>query len=185
MAQIILTNGAAAATPAAGAISVYSKTADKRLYYKDDTGVEQGPLGSAGSVTDKARGFMTAAFTTGTGPVKVPIDTVSFDTNGLVDLTNTRITPKKAGYYSISYRASVTGTAAGQRAFPMCYKNGAEVARGVDSTISTVSPIGAGGSDIQYFNGTTDYAELWIYTSTPLALESFSYTSFLSLVGPL
>ena len=40
MAQIILSNGAAAATPAAGTVTVYSKTADKLLYYKDEAGVE-------------------------------------------------------------------------------------------------------------------------------------------------
>lgn len=45
MAQIILTNGASAATPAAGTMSVYSKT-DKTIAYKDDTGLET-VLGSA------------------------------------------------------------------------------------------------------------------------------------------
>lgn len=55
MAQILLSNGAAQATPAAGAISVYSKTTDKRLYYKDDAGVEQGPIvTSVGQATQNA-----------------------------------------------------------------------------------------------------------------------------------
>lgn len=44
MAQILLTNGAAQATPAAGAISLYSKSSDKNLYYKNETGLEIGPL---------------------------------------------------------------------------------------------------------------------------------------------
>lgn len=55
MAQILLSNGAAQATPAAGVVSVYSKTTDKRLYYKDDAGVEQGPLvTSVGQATQNA-----------------------------------------------------------------------------------------------------------------------------------
>ena len=55
MAQILLSNGAAQATPAAGVISVYSKTTDKRLYYKDDAGVEIGPLvTSVGQATEAA-----------------------------------------------------------------------------------------------------------------------------------
>jgi hypothetical protein len=40
MAQIILSNGTAQSTPAAGTVTVYSKTADKLLYYKDEAGVE-------------------------------------------------------------------------------------------------------------------------------------------------
>ena len=66
MAQIILTNGAAAATPAAGVVSVYSKSTDKRLYYKDDTGVEQGPLGGAGTVTSVTSANANLTVATGT-----------------------------------------------------------------------------------------------------------------------
>jgi hypothetical protein len=33
-------------TAAAGTVNVYAKSADKRLYYKDDTGVEVGPVGA-------------------------------------------------------------------------------------------------------------------------------------------
>src|SRR6266849_1662473 len=34
-----------------GTVSLYTKTADKRLYYKDDTGTEVGPLGSGAQTT--------------------------------------------------------------------------------------------------------------------------------------
>src|SRR5271163_3912338 len=34
-------------TAGAGTVNLYTKTADKRLYYKDETGTETGPLGSA------------------------------------------------------------------------------------------------------------------------------------------
>lgn len=58
MAQIILTNGVAPATPGAGTVSIYTKSSDKRLYYKDDAGTEVGPLstggGGGGDVTGPA-----------------------------------------------------------------------------------------------------------------------------------
>lgn len=46
MAQIILPTGTAPASPASGTVTVYSKTSDKKLYYKDDSGTETGPLSS-------------------------------------------------------------------------------------------------------------------------------------------
>ncbi|HYL82793.1 MAG TPA: hypothetical protein VE263_01045 [Candidatus Angelobacter sp.] len=46
-------------TPASGTVNLYTKTADKRLYYKDDTGTETGPLG-AGAQTN-----ITNTFTAG------------------------------------------------------------------------------------------------------------------------
>jgi hypothetical protein len=40
MAQIILANGTAPSNPAAGNVAIYSKTSDKQLYYRDETGLE-------------------------------------------------------------------------------------------------------------------------------------------------
>lgn len=45
-------------TPGAGSVNVYTKTADKRLYYKDDTGTEIGPLGPGnGAQTNQSNTF--------------------------------------------------------------------------------------------------------------------------------
>ncbi|HUJ93407.1 MAG TPA: hypothetical protein VLW46_00430, partial [Candidatus Bathyarchaeia archaeon] len=45
-------------TPASGTVNVYTKTSDKRLYYKDDTGTEVGPLGPGnGAQTNVANTF--------------------------------------------------------------------------------------------------------------------------------
>lgn len=62
MAQIILPNGSAPASPASGTVTVYSKTSDKRLYYKDDTGTEIGPLATAvtGAITGSGLTMATA-----------------------------------------------------------------------------------------------------------------------------
>ena len=45
MSQILLGTGVAPAAPSTGQITVYAKTADKGLYYKDEFGIETGPLG--------------------------------------------------------------------------------------------------------------------------------------------
>ena len=42
-----------------GTVNLYTKTADKKLYYKDDTGAEQGPLG-AGAQTNASNTFTAA-----------------------------------------------------------------------------------------------------------------------------
>jgi hypothetical protein len=71
LGTITIDNGLAASTPAAGNIILYSKTSDKRLYYKDDAGVEVGPL-SAGTGTVTNTGTLTDnALIVGTGGVDV------------------------------------------------------------------------------------------------------------------
>jgi hypothetical protein len=71
MAKIDLTNGAAPATPAAGKVSIYTKT-DKKIYIKDDAGVET-PLIDAGLASITAlTGDVTA---TGPGSVVATIAT--------------------------------------------------------------------------------------------------------------
>jgi hypothetical protein len=71
-AQIILKNEASApVTPGSGTVTIYTKTSDKRLYYKDDTGTEVGPLdtisGGSGTVTsvDVSGGTTGLSFTGG------------------------------------------------------------------------------------------------------------------------
>jgi len=46
---LLVTNGAGAATPSSGQVALYTKSADKKLYYKDDAGAETGPLGPGGA----------------------------------------------------------------------------------------------------------------------------------------
>lgn len=58
MAQIVLTEGAAAATPSTGQVSVYAKT-DGKVYSKDDSGTES-DLTSAG-VSDGDKGDITVS----------------------------------------------------------------------------------------------------------------------------
>jgi len=99
---------------------------------------------------------------------KVQINTKEFDTNSNYDnATNYRFTPTVAGYYqvngSIRYDASTTPT----RAIIGIYKNGAEFKRGNDLGNNSTQAI---VSTLVYFNGSTDYIELWAYISAVTAI---------------
>jgi hypothetical protein len=75
MAKIDFTNGAAAATPTAGKVSLYTK-ADKKIYIKDDAGLET-PLIDAGVASITAlTGDVTA-----TGPGSVPATLATVNAN--------------------------------------------------------------------------------------------------------
>ncbi len=56
---LLMTNGAGAATPSSGQVALYTKSADKKLYYKDDAGAETGPLGPGGHNSADAVEYVT------------------------------------------------------------------------------------------------------------------------------
>ena len=68
----VTNQGTPPGTPSAGTVNLYTKTADKRLYYKDDTGTEIGPLGPG-------NGAQTNVSNTFTAPQNVDAD---FHTKG-------------------------------------------------------------------------------------------------------
>src|SRR5947199_1224353 len=56
-----LTNqGGSPSTPSSGTVNLYTKTADKRLYYKDDTGAEVGPIASGSGAQTNVPNTFTA-----------------------------------------------------------------------------------------------------------------------------
>lgn len=93
--------------------------------------------------------------------VKLQINTENFDTNNCYDnATNYRFTPTVAGYYQINGRVddeSSTGTVS--RCLVAIYKNGAEYARGSD--VAVANTFSSNVSTVVYFNGSTDYVELY------------------------
>lgn len=88
---------------------------------------------------------------------KVKFQTEEFDTNSNFDnTTNYRFTPTVAGYYQVNGRvASATANSIGTIAI---YKNGAEFKDGSQSTQT-----GSNVSSLVYFNGSTDYIEIYAY----------------------
>ena len=99
----------------------------------------------------------TATFT------KVQLNTEEFDTNSNFDnATNYRFTPTVAGYYQINGNIAFNATLINGNTLSTIYKNGT---RYKDGVLQGASSGGAAFysvvSAVIYFNGSTDYVELW------------------------
>ena len=100
------------------------------------------------------------SITTGTF-TKLQFQTKEFDTANCFDsTTNYRFTPTVAGYYQVS--GGVATISAGGVCELSVYKNGSsfKVLQRIDPTA-----VACYGSCLIYFNGTTDYIELYYYIS--------------------
>lgn len=94
---------------------------------------------------------------------KVQLNTESFDTANCFDnTTNYRFTPNKAGYYQINANISANGAVSSEFAIQI-RGNGITANQGGNTAISLLGYIGMTTSTVFYFNGTTDYVELWVY----------------------
>ena len=88
---------------------------------------------------------------------KLTINAEDFDTNNNFDSsTNYRFTPTVAGYYQIGGSVRVTYASISLLRLAV-YKNGTEYRRLQDLTVG----VQIGGVCLVYFNGTTDYVELY------------------------
>jgi hypothetical protein len=95
---------------------------------------------------------------------KVPFNGEDWDTGGCYDsTTNFRFTPTTAGYYQINSNCSMIIDSL-SRIIWSVYKNGSAYARIFDGTPPATS-FNIVGSVQMYFNGTTDYAEMFIWTA--------------------
>lgn len=100
---------------------------------------------------------------------KLQVNTEEFDTNNNYDnSTNYRFTPTVAGYYQISFGAYASASSVLTLNYVELYKNGATLAAFLSRAGSyTYTPSyafadgTAGGSILLYFNGSTDYVELY------------------------
>jgi hypothetical protein len=97
---------------------------------------------------------------TGNGFTKVQLSSESFDTHGAFDsTTNYRFTPQVAGYYQINGQVN---TAVSATYLIACiYKNGSLHSTGNDATTALRSTV----HDVVYLNGSSDYVELYVYTT--------------------
>ena len=96
---------------------------------------------------------------------KVALNVEAFDTNSCFDsTTNYRFTPNVAGYYQVNGRLFGGGSSV-VSTYVAIYKNGSLTAQagvGVGSgTVGVIPQI----ADVIYFNGTTDYVELYGYVA--------------------
>ncbi len=139
-------------TPGAGSVNLYTKTADKRLYYKDETGTEVGPIASG-------TGAQTNTPNTFTAQQSFNADTQFGGPNPYYDL-------RKFGWYTSPtyYRTGTTGTMPASSstltlASALDFVNGQGImilGAGPTPTISTptgvtAAAVGATGSTTYYY----------------------------------
>ena len=136
----------------------------------------------------KARAYRNAAQSiAGATEEKILIDTISFDTEGVVDIANSRIIPNMAGYYQVSGNARLGGIPDGEHFFCSIFKNGERVSAGAYFRNGSTGPGISTVSDLVYMNGTTDYLELYIWNSYSSALPLVvgkSFQNYISVLGP-
>ena len=123
-------------------------------------------IGSSTPVTGPAfSAYLTSnQSVTSNTATKVTIDAKEFDTATCFSTTNNRFTPTQAGYYQISgtvYFAGTANTMTESRIY--LYKNGTVFKNGTAyaSSSSAGTLFIQNINTIMYFNGSTDYVELW------------------------
>lgn len=97
---------------------------------------------------------------------KVAFQVEEFDTNNNFDnTTNYRFTPTVAGYYQINAQVLVENNSAAGTLLCTIFKNGADY-KGSQSTVRSGSNTTALCCSVIYFNGSTDYVEVYVLQNT-------------------
>lgn len=91
---------------------------------------------------------------------KVPLNGVDFDSHGCFNAANNRIIPKVAGWYRISGAVYAQGAGI-TNIVPQIKRNGVLGSTAEFIPLPSGTDIKMGVSAIMWFNGTTDYVELW------------------------
>lgn len=115
----------------------------------------------------------------GSAWAKIPLDTVSVDTNSIWDATNTRAVPKRAGYYRVEVRARRASSA---QFIAGIGKNGA-LLHALSEEVTTARAVGGGA--LVYCNGTTDYIEAYAFCSSAINYTALSIDTFMHIFGPV
>jgi hypothetical protein len=151
-----------------------------------DITVEAARINTIGKI--KARAYRNAAQDIyANGYTRVAIDTVSFDTDGVVDIANRRIIPNLPGYYIVMGNVRANAVPDGRWVTAAIFKNGALATYGTHVNQGAADYSASSASDLIYMNGTTDYLELCAYNSHSSALDlctGYSPHSYISIVGP-
>jgi hypothetical protein len=96
---------------------------------------------------------------------KVNLQSEEFDTDNLFNPTTARFTPTVAGYYQVNGTVSLTAAA---QVISAIYKNGTANRLGANIVSGGASVV----SGLVFLNGTTDFIELWGWSSTAQNLSS-------------
>lgn len=133
------------------------------------------------SATMAARAYRNTAFTCTAGNwAKVPIDTTTFDTSGLVQLGNGRVVVSVSGYYQVQGLVGFNSAAVG-RCITGIFKNGVQFIVAEPDSAGTLNPAGLAGDICQLNAG--DVLELYAYAAAAWSLTTGnSSLNYLSLV---
>jgi hypothetical protein len=106
---------------------------------------------------------------------KVLFDTEEFDTNN--NFASSRFTPTVAGYYQIN--SAYQSPATSGNAYIAIYKNGSIAKFGsvISATSVGVEPV---VSSIIYCNGSTDYIEIYAYSSVSMTITAQSQNTYIN-----
>jgi len=163
-----------------------SQEVSKILGQATDHGQQIDALENVGKI--KARAYRNAAQSIDAGVrTKVAIDTISFDTEGVVDIANSRIIPTLPGYYVVMGNVRAIAVPDGEWVSANIYKNGELVTYGTIDNQGAAGYSSSSASDLIYMNGTTDYLELYATNNHSSALNlytGYSIQNYISIVGP-
>jgi len=138
----------------------------------------------------KARAYRDAAQNiagASSSTTKILIDTISRDTESVIDIANSRIIPNLPGDYVVIGNVRASAVPAGHRVNAQIWKNGELVTYGTIDIQGAEGLSSSSASDLIYMNGTTDYLELYAYNNYSSALALYtgnSYQNYISIVGP-
>jgi len=119
------------------------------------------------------------ANTTTAGWQKVPIDTADGDTAGWWDNTNKRFRPTMPGFFNFGGRIRTTAT--GPAALAVA-KNGSLIRAVGSDTNGGVLAIG--GQAYAYCNGTTDYLELFVFSTLVRTYNTGGLDTYMQIAEP-
>jgi hypothetical protein len=103
---------------------------------------------------------------------KIQLPSETFDTNNNFDnTTNYRFTPTVAGYYQINAAVTVSSASALSGIASSIKKNGTAFAAGSATGTTGMYP-SASVSSVIYFNGSTDYVELFVYNGSAGSVDT-------------
>jgi hypothetical protein len=95
---------------------------------------------------------------------KITLVNEEFDTNN--NFASSRFTPTVAGYYQITGQISYNNTTATGESFGTIFKNGSRFKDGFGAPFTNAVGSFCGVTALIYFNGSTDYVELYTYQDT-------------------
>lgn len=165
-----------------GSVTLQEPTtaSNQTLTLPDNTGTLVSTASTFAGTGPAFRAFSTVSQSiSGNIATKIQFNAETFDTNNCFDsTTNYRFTPNVAGYYQINALVYFQGSA-GLYTVIQPYKNGSVYAN-VNTQRSNGNYNMVAWNDVVYFNGSTDYMEIYSYDNATCSTNTGSSASHFS-----